>query len=296
MRLISFNTGGNEAVGVLRDDQVFPLDALLGRTVGNMREVISAGPGLLEEIGAALNGTDEKSLPLSSVTLLPVVTDPQKIICIGLNYADHAKEGGNPIPEYPALFMRAPNSLMASGDAMVRPACSDTLDYEAELLLIIGRQGKHVTEENALDYVFGYSIFNDGSVRAYQRKGAQWTPGKNFDRTGPAGPWIVTADELPPGAAGLDIQSRLNGQVMQSSNTDQFIFTVPRIIAVLSEFMTLEPGDMVAMGTPAGVGYPRNPPVFMRPGDVIEVEIEKIGVLSNPVIDEADLASGQAAE
>ena len=296
MRLISFNTGGNEAVGVLRDDQVFPLDALLGRTVGNMREVISAGPGLLEEIGAALNGTDEKSLPLSSVTLLPVVTDPQKIICIGLNYADHAKEGGNPIPEYPALFMRAPNSLMASGDAMVRPACSDTLDYEAELLLIIGRQGKHVTEENALDYVFGYSIFNDGSVRAYQRKGAQWTPGKNFDRTGPAGPWIVTADELPPGAAGLDIQSRLNGQVMQSSNTDQFIFTVPRIIAILSEFMTLEPGDMVAMGTPAGVGYPRNPPVFMRPGDVIEVEIEKIGVLSNPVIDEADLASGQAAE
>lgn len=297
MRLISYRENWNECVGVLQGDTVYDVNKLLSAPAGSMRSVIAGGKPVLNEISTALKATDpSQGKPLASVELLPVIPDPEKILCIGLNYADHAKEGGNPIPDYPALFMRARNSLIADGENIVRPACSHKLDYEAELLLIIGDRAKSVSEANALNHVFGYSIFNDGSVRDYQRKSNQWTPGKNFDRTGPVGPWIVTADELPAGAAGLAIQSRLNGEVMQSSNTDQFIFTVPRIIAILSEVMTLEPGDMVAMGTPAGVGYPRNPPVFMKPGDKIEVEIEGIGILTNGIVDEADLATTEAAE
>lgn len=292
MRLIIYNKDGHKSVGIVRGEVAFDASELLGHSVGTMRDVIAAGSSLLDKLGAALAKADDSDgVPFSSLELCPVVTNPEKILCIGLNYADHAKEGGHDIPTYPSLFMRARNSLIAAGDPIARPRVSDTLDYEAELLLVIGKQAKHVSEEAALGYVFGYSIFNDASVREYQRKSTQWTPGKNFDNTGPAGPWIVTPDELPPGAAGLDIQSRLNGKVMQSSNTREFIFTVPKIISILSEFMTLEPGDLVAMGTPAGVGYARTPPVFMQPGDTIEVEIEGIGILGNPIVDEADLAN-----
>ncbi len=286
MRLISYADNGDARAGVIRGDGVIAVSDVLGPDIVTMRDVIAAGTDAAAKLAAAGVADGPPGTPLSGLELAPVVPDPEKIVCIGLNYADHAREGGHDIPDYPALFMRARNSLIAHGDAIIRPACSDTLDYEAELLLVIGERAKHVSEADALDHVFGYSIFNDGSVREYQRKSGQWTAGKNFDRTGPAGPWIVTPDELPPGAAGLDIRSRLNGEVMQSSNTRELIFTVPRTIAILSEFMTLEPGDLVAMGTPAGVGYPRNPPVFMHPGDVIEVEIEGIGVLRNTIEDE----------
>jgi 2-keto-4-pentenoate hydratase/2-oxohepta-3-ene-1,7-dioic acid hydratase in catechol pathway len=216
---------------------------------------------------------------------LPIAR-PGKVICLGLNYVEHAKEGGHEVPTYPALFMRANTSLMAAGEPMVRPRASERLDYEAELMLIIGKGGRHISEAEALDHVFGYTTFNDGSVRDFQRKTHQWTPGKNFDSTGPVGPIVVTPDELPPGASGLRIQSRLDGEIMQDANTSDMMFPVVETIAILSEYTTLEPGDLIAMGTPKGVGHARKPPVFMKPGQTIEIEIEGIGVLANPVVAE----------
>jgi 2-keto-4-pentenoate hydratase/2-oxohepta-3-ene-1,7-dioic acid hydratase in catechol pathway len=183
--------------------------------------------------------------------------------------------------------MRGPTSLVAHNEPIIRPRCSEQLDYEAELVAIVGKRGKHVPESDALDYIAGYSIFNEGSIREYQRKTSQWTAGKNFDKTGAFGPEFVTADELPPGATGLGIQSRLNGQVMQDANTSMMLFDVKETVALLTEFMTIEPGDVLVMGTPAGVGHARKPPVWMKDGDVCEIEIEKIGVLHNPIKDEA---------
>ena len=211
---------------------------------------------------------------------------PGKVVCLGLNYAAHAAEGGHKAPEYPAFFMRATTSLLAHGEPMVRPRVSDKFDYEAELAVVIGQRARHLTDADALDCVLGYSCFNDGSLRDYQRKASQWTIGKNFDATGPIGPWLVPASELPAGCAGLMIESRLNGRVMQSDNTSNMIVSVRHALVLLSEAMTLEPGDVIAMGTPSGVGYARNPPVFMKAGDTIEIEIEKVGLLSNKVVDE----------
>jgi 2-keto-4-pentenoate hydratase/2-oxohepta-3-ene-1,7-dioic acid hydratase in catechol pathway len=223
---------------------------------------------------------------LDRTVFLPVVPVPGKVVCLGLNYADHAREGGFAVPDYPALFVRVTSSLVGAGEPIIRPRQSESLDYEAELAVVIGRRGKRVPRAEALDYVAGYTAFNDASVRDYQRRTAQWTPGKNFDATGALGPILVTPDELPPGARGLKIACRLNGQVMQSSSTDHMIFDVPQTIEILSEIMTLEPGDVIAMGTPPGVGHARKPPVWMRDGDICEIEIEGIGVLRNPVRDE----------
>ncbi|OGA09437.1 MAG: 5-oxopent-3-ene-1,2,5-tricarboxylate decarboxylase, partial [Betaproteobacteria bacterium RIFCSPLOWO2_02_FULL_65_20] len=209
-----------------------------------------------------------------------------KIICLGLNYVDHATEGGHAKPSYPSFFMRVATSLTAHGQPIVRPPCSTQLDYEAELAVVVGRRARHVREADALGIVAGYSCFNDGSLRDYQRKTGQWTIGKNFDRTGGFGPWMVTPEELPAGAAGLSIQSRLNGQVMQNANTRDMLFPVAETIVLLTECLTLEPGDVIVMGTPAGVGHARKPPVWMKQGDTIEIEIEGIGVLSNPIRDE----------
>jgi 2-keto-4-pentenoate hydratase/2-oxohepta-3-ene-1,7-dioic acid hydratase in catechol pathway len=223
---------------------------------------------------------------MASLDLLPAVPRPGKFICLGLNYVDHAKEGGHAVPPYPTLFMRGPTSLAAAGAPIVQPAFSDTLDYEAEVAVVIGRPARRVTEADALKHVAAYALFNDATVREYQRITTQWTPGKNFDGTGAFGPELVTPDELPPGAAGLRIQSRLNGAVMQDGNTSDMMFGVAGTIALLSQIMTLETGDVLAMGTPAGVGHARKPPVWMRPGDVCEIEVEKIGVLSNPIVAE----------
>jgi 2-keto-4-pentenoate hydratase/2-oxohepta-3-ene-1,7-dioic acid hydratase in catechol pathway len=214
------------------------------------------------------------------------VPEPRKIICLGLNYADHAAEGGHARPEYPSFFLRVATSLVGHGQGLVRPRVSDKLDYEAELVLVVSKRARHLTAANALDAVAGYSCFNDGSLRDYQRKTGQWTIGKNFDATGAFGPWFVPAADLPPGAAGLKIESRLNGQVMQSDNTRNMLFPVVETLCLASEAMTLEPGDLIVMGTPSGVGYARKPPVWMKAGDRIEIEIEGIGVLSNPVVDE----------
>jgi 2-keto-4-pentenoate hydratase/2-oxohepta-3-ene-1,7-dioic acid hydratase in catechol pathway len=218
--------------------------------------------------------------------LMPIPR-PGKVVCLGLNYAAHAAEGGNAAPEYPAFFMRGATSLLAHGAPMIRPRVSDKLDFEAELAVVIGRTSRHLTPDNALQAVLGYSCFNDGTLRDYQRKASQWTIGKNFDHTGAIGPWWVPESALPNGASGLHIESRLNGQVMQSDNTSHMIVSVAQALVLLSEVMTLEVGDVIAMGTPSGVGYARTPPVWMKPGDLIEIEIERVGVLANRVQQEA---------
>jgi acylpyruvate hydrolase len=248
-------------------------------------ETVQLCPSAKSAIDLAMNGAPQsgEAVALSEVKLLPPVPRPGKIICIGLNYRAHAIEGGNAIPDYPAVFMRCTTSLAGPNAALIYPKCSDKFDYEAELAVVIGKTATAVSAADALDYVAGYSCFNDGSVRDYQRKSTQWTMGKNFDGTGGFGPELVTPDELPAGASGLRLVARLNGEIMQDSDTGDMIFDVATLIATLSEGMTLEPGDVIATGTPSGVGYARTPPVFMKPGDVIEIEIEKIGVLTNTI-------------
>ncbi len=286
MKLVTYMRNASPTVGVVKDDNVIPLIDAAPSLPQTMKELVAINNGAQILAGALASASSATSTPLAATELLPVVHNPAKVICVGLNYADHAKEGGHDVPTYPALFMRAASSLAAHGQPLVRPRCSEQFDYEAELMIVIGKGGRYLRESEALDAVFGYTLFNDGSLRDYQRKGAQWTPGKNFDTTGPVGPWVVTTDELPAGAHGLNIESRLNGKVMQHSNTEQLIFPVAKIVEIVSEYTTLEPGDLIATGTPSGVGYPRNPPVFMREGDTIEVEIEGIGTLSNTIVDE----------
>lgn len=209
------------------------------------------------------------------------------IVCLGLNYLEHAAEGGYQRPQWPTVFLRCATSLTAHQGPIIRPRVSEQLDYEAELAVVIGRTLRHATVDSALAGVFGYTCVNDGSVRDYQRKTIQWTIGKNFDSTGSFGPAIVTADALPPGAAGLGIACRLNGETVQNAKTAQMIFPVAETLAMLSSCFTLAPGDVVLMGTPSGVGHARKPPLWMKHGDVVEVEIENIGVLRNVIRDES---------
>jgi len=250
----------------------------------NLLELIKIDPnfGL---VAKAMQSSKPVIDEMSGITFRTLIEHPGKIVCMGLNYADHAKEGGNARPDYPSFFMRGSSSLTAHEAPMIRPTVSDKLDYEAELAFVVGTRAHQLKQNNALSCIAGYSIFNDGSIRDYQRKSTQWTIGKNFDQTGAFGPWLVTPDELPHGASGLHIQSRLNGIVMQDANTADFLWGVAETLVLITECMTLEPGDVVITGTPAGVGYAKTPPVFMKPGDICEVEIEHIGVLRNPIQD-----------
>ncbi len=283
MKLMMFAHGGKTRLGVVQGKEVV---AVVGAGVpDDLAGVIAGGDAALAAVEAA--AASGERLNLADVTPALPLAHPGKFICVGLNYALHAKEGGHDIPTYPSFFPRYATSLVPAGGNVIRPKSSVTLDYECELAFIIGKGGRHISEADALGHVFGYTLFNDVSVREYQRKTSQWTPGKNFDGTGPFGPVVVTPDELPPGASGLRITTRVNGETMQDSNTEDMIFTVANIIATLSEFMTLEPGDVVATGTPSGVAHARKPPAWMKAGDVVEVEVEKIGVLRNPVVDEA---------
>ena len=282
MKLMMFKKGANDALGVVEGDTVIEV----GSGGGNLYDVIAGGSAALAAVkAAAAKAPASARQPLASVKPALPIARPPKFICVGLNYAAHAAEGGHATPTYPSFFIRVPSSLVAAGEPVVRPKESIQLDYECELTIVIGKGGRHISEAKALEHVFGYTLFNDVSVRDYQRKTSQWTPGKNFDGTGPLGPVVVTADELPPGATGLRICTRLNGETMQDSNTADMIFSTARTIAILSEFMTLEPGDLIATGTPSGVAHARKPPTWMKKGDKIEVEVEKIGVLANPVVD-----------
>lgn len=290
MRLIAGHIDGKDSVFSVSGDTAIDL-AAAGLEVGTDLMALIGDEALMAKAAAATGA----AIPVSSITPNLPVARPGKIICLGLNYVDHIKEGGYEIPTYPALFMRGPNSIMAAGAPMILPACSERLDYEAELMLIVGKGGKHIAEADALDHVFGYTIFNDGSVRDYQRKTHQWTPGKNFDATGPVGPVVVTPDELPEGASGLKIESRVGDEILQSAKTSDMLWPVARTIATISEFATLGAGDLIAMGTPPGVGHARTPPRWLRAGEVIEIEIEGIGICASPVVPEADAMKTSAA-
>jgi 2-keto-4-pentenoate hydratase/2-oxohepta-3-ene-1,7-dioic acid hydratase in catechol pathway len=284
MRLVSYLDQGVATWGVLDGSRVIP-SAQLGQNFPPTVMALIADAEAFNRlsVGWRDRSSDMTGSLLTDLDMLPCIQRPGKVICLGVNYIDHAKEGGNQIGDYPAVFLRCSTSLLAHRAPLKVPSISDKLDFEAELAVVIGRAARHVSEQEALNAVFGYACFNDATLRDYQRKTSQWTVGKNFDATGAFGPCLVTSDELPAGCVGLHIESRLNGQVMQSANTADMAFGVARTVSLLSESMTLEPGDVVVMGTPGGVGYARTPPVWMKAGDTIEVEIEGVGVLSNPV-------------
>jgi acylpyruvate hydrolase len=295
MRLLSFTQEGRVAIGLKLPDGIVDLTEL-GDFPTELSEVILGGPATAERIAVAAGRTTTRLSP-DSIAFRPLLPHAGAMFCLGLNYADHAAEGGYAKPAFPTIFMRCPRSLTAHNAPILRPIVSEQLDYEAELAVVLGRPIRHATAEEALDAVYGYSCFNDGSVRDYQRKTIQWTLGKNFQQTGAFGPYLVTADELPRGATGLAITCRLNGEVVQEDNTRSMIFTVGETLAQLSECVTLAPGDVVIMGTPSGVGHARKPPLWMRHGDVVEVEIESIGLLRNRIEDEVagQFASPRAA-
>lgn len=282
MKLTTFHTNGKNRLGLIDGDQVIDFNKAQPQVDADLRLALKSGVDLKAAAKNALASNAER-LPVSSLKLSPLIPEPGKVICLGLNYFDHAKEGGREKPEYPWFFLRCASSLLAPNEDAILPKVSERLDYEAELAVVIGKTVKHATMDNALDCVFGYSCFNDISVRDYQKKTPQWTIGKNFDKTGGFGPVLVTADALPAGAEGLSIQSRLNGQVMQSANTRDMIWGVAETIKLVTECMTLEPGDVIIMGTPAGVGQARTPPVWMKHDDIVEIEIENIGLLRNKI-------------
>jgi 2-keto-4-pentenoate hydratase/2-oxohepta-3-ene-1,7-dioic acid hydratase in catechol pathway len=278
MKLASYMADGKACFGVVTDDGVVTLNQRLG--YANLRDALTANG--LAEISKAANAAkpDHK---WADIKWLPVIPNPEKILCAGINYRSHAAETGRELPKQPSMFIRLANTLTGHDGEMIRPAVSQSFDFEGELAVVIARAGRHIPIERALDHVAGYTCFVDGSVRDYQKFSV--TSGKNFPATGPLGPWIVTTDEITDPAR-LMLTTRLNGREVQKSATDLLIYSVPQIIAFCSEFTPLAPGDVIATGTPEGVGHRRNPPLWMTPGDVLEVEISGIGTLRNRVVDE----------
>jgi 2-keto-4-pentenoate hydratase/2-oxohepta-3-ene-1,7-dioic acid hydratase in catechol pathway len=282
MKLVSFKRAGRTSWGIAADDGVIDAGGRLSGQFPTMRSALEADAVALIAKGA--KGA-EVDLPWSAITLLPPIPDPDKIIGFGLNYREHVIESGQPIPEHPSVFLRLANTLVGHGAPLIVPRLSIQLDYEVELAIVIGKAGRHVPAAHALDYVAGYSCFNDASVRDIQFTHSL-TVGKNFPATGGFGPWIVTRDEIPdPGR--LVVKTRVNGVEVQNGNTDDLIFDVPAMVAYVSSFTSLAPGDVIATGTPQGVGFARKPPLWLKPDDVVEVEVEGVGVLRNPVIAEA---------
>ncbi|RZL94531.1 MAG: FAA hydrolase family protein [Variovorax sp.] len=286
MKLATFISHGIQYVGALTDAGLVPFHHAHGQDVGAL---LHRGLGAGDLGALVVDGLPAVSA--DSVRYLPPVVNPPKIVCIGLNYADHTKESPYEQPDYPTIFPRYPTSLTAHGEAIVRPLCSDSLDFEGELAVVLASGGRHIPKDQALRHVFGYSLFNDGSVREYQFKSPQWTVGKNFDKTGAFGPYVVTADELPPGARGLRLETRFNGELVQSADTSDMLFDVATLISVVSEAITLQAGDVIVAGTPSGIGWARTPKLLMRDGDVCEVRIERIGTLSNRIVDESRAAT-----
>ena len=283
MRLVTFKKGKGSQIGVRTDAGIVDLSIAAKDLPRDMIGLISAGKGAMRKAAAAAKKAAARALVKGRPTMLPPVPNPGKIICVGLNYSDHAAEAGLSIPKSEILFLRVPGSIVGHGQAIIRPKASKHFDYEAELIIVIGKKGRNIPKSKALDHVAGYSVGNEGSIRDYQMKASQWTLGKNFDKTGSWGPDLVTEDEVPKGGKGLHIETRLNGKVLQSSSTKNMIFDAKAIIHAASVAMTLELGDIIFSGTPAGVGFVRKPPVFMKAGDVCEIEIEGLGILRNPV-------------
>ena len=285
MRFIAFEKGGRDGLAVVHLDGHYrgKLDSGSKRL---LHTALSDGEQGLRSLADSLLDGEMVDVEDKSVRVQPPIALPGKILCIGLNYADHTAEAGLPQPSVPTVFARFASNFVGHNAPMVRPFVSDQLDFEGELAAIIGRRGRHIAKESALEHIAGYSIFNDGSIRDFQTRTSQWTLGKNFDHTGAFGPCFVSADALPPGARGLKIETRLNGAVMQSASTSDLIFDVATLVYHLSQAMTLQPGDMIVTGTPSGVGAVRKPPIWMKPGDVCEVEIEGLGILRNPIMEE----------
>ncbi|HET7847588.1 MAG TPA: fumarylacetoacetate hydrolase family protein [Pseudolabrys sp.] len=290
MKIVGFESNGASRLGVVEGGEVIDVQAADAQAPNDLGEWLRRGNGNLEALSdLAKRAPASARRPLSGLNYALPVAHPAKIICLGLNYLDHVKEGPqrDNIPKFQSIFFRMSSSLTPHMHPLMRPKKSTQLDYEGEMVVIIGKRAKHLTLENAADCVAGYACGMEGSVREYQRHTTQWGMGKNFDQTGSVGPWMVTADELPRGGKGLKIETRLNGKTMQSSNTDMFMFPVAESLVYLTEGMTLEPGDILFTGTPSGVGHARKPePVWMKAGDTVEVEIEGIGVLRNPIVDE----------
>ncbi len=287
MRFATIKTASGEGIAFAAKDGT--IRSAAAGSVGAAPSILAllrSGADTLEEMGR--RPADAPQVDPDTMTYLPVLPAPGKIMCAGLNYADHSAESGFKQPDYPALFPRFPSSLVGHKASIIRPLASDTLDFEREVAAIVGRGGRHISKETALDHIAGYALFNDASVREYQFKGGtQWTMGKNFDGTGTFGPWFVTADELPSGLSGLRLQTRLNGAVVQSASTDDLVFDIATLVAIISQAITLAPGDVIVSGTPGGVGHARTPRLYMHAGDICEVEVEGIGTLLNPIVDEA---------
>jgi len=281
MKLVSFLIDGRPGYGAVKGDGIVDLGRRLpAKSLRALLEADALGDA------AALLASEKTDYALDAISYAPVIPDPGKIICVGLNYRDHVAETGRTVTEKPALFARFPTSQVGHLQPIIRPDVSDHFDYEGELALVIGKGGRHIRREDALKHVAGYSCYNEGSIRDWQRHTSQFLSGKTFDRSGAFGPWLVTADEIPDPSK-LTLQTRLNGETVQRTTTDLLITDVPDLIVYCSTIMTLLPGDVIVTGTPGGVGFKRSPPLFMKPGDSVEVEISGIGVLRNPVAAEA---------
>ena len=280
MKLASYKTSKGAGYGVVADDGIVDLARRIGKKYPDLRALL-AGNGLAQaqKVAKAAKKADFK---LGKVAFLPVIPNPGKIVCVGLNYEEHRVETGRDKTENPALFIRVAESQVGHNQAIVMPAESTNLDYEGEIAVIVGRRGRRITEEDSWKHIAGYACYNDGSVRDWQRHTLQWTAGKNFSRTGGFGPWMVTRGDIADGEE-LTLETRLNGEVMQHATTAQMIHRIPRLISYISTFTPLEPGDVIVTGTPGGVGARRNPPAWMKPGDTVEVEVSKIGVLVNTI-------------
>ena len=282
MKLISFEHQGRATYGAVVGNDVWDLGQELGAQAPDLKSLIAND---LQATAAQVVASRPSTLKFDELTLLPVVPNPGKILCIGLNYGEHVRETGKTITESPVIFMRLNESQVAHGQDIVRPPESNRLDYEGEIAIVIGKGGRRISEADSWDHIAGYSCYNDGSIRDWQVATSQWGPGKNFWRTGGFGPWMVTSDEIAPNQ-NMTLTTRLNGQVMQQATTDMMIHSIPRQIAYISTFIPLEAGDVIVTGTPGGVGNKRTPPVFMQPGDVVEIEVDAVGILRNGIRDE----------
>jgi 2-keto-4-pentenoate hydratase/2-oxohepta-3-ene-1,7-dioic acid hydratase in catechol pathway len=290
MKLVSYRHAGADHYGAAIGERLADLSGAFGAKWPTLKAALRAD-GVNELAKAAVSA--EPKLKLGEVELLPPIPEPDKIICVGLNYRTHIEEGGRDTPTHPMLFARYPDSLVGHGDKMVRPKVSKNYDFEGELAVIIGRLAHHVPRERAFDYVAGYSCFNDGSLRDFQRHTSQFLPGKTFWRSGAFGPYLVTKDEIAD-VTKLTLTTRLNGEVMQHAPISDLLFDIPHLISFITQITPLRAGDVIMTGTTGGVGGARKPPVWMKPGDRIEVEISSVGKLANDIVDEADVAAPAA--